>query len=199
MPTLTSGGSIVVPHGFVGQRVLELVGRLPLHLVGAGTHDHIATPGLERSQGRDPRKTAVPAHPLSAHFLGSLSPSLHREFTDKFKLVLDPSYGVFGSRKCLFKSLATAQKIRSGRPACRGDLRQRSSIATANEVPAGRARRSSSSRRWNDAGAITKILTVPQRRLILTAGYIPATSLIRMKMDTFSSLVGPRNSLSKGE
>ena len=77
---------------FQRQPVLGLAGRVSLHLVGLGADHHLAAPGLERSPRGEPQR-GLPAHPFLALFVGAAVPALHREFLDKFKLLLLQAMG----------------------------------------------------------------------------------------------------------
>ncbi len=49
VPTLLSGGSVVVPHGFSVSQFWDWLDDCALHVVGPGADHHLATPGLGRS------------------------------------------------------------------------------------------------------------------------------------------------------
>ena len=66
IPTLMSGGSVVVPHRLRRQRILELDGRPSLHLVGRWCRQLYRNFWIGRTQRRIVGRTAFRAHPLLA-------------------------------------------------------------------------------------------------------------------------------------
>ena len=75
------------------QSVLGLAGRISLHLVGGSADDHLAIAGLERSRRL---ASATPTFKRIRFIRSSsapLSPSLQREFMDKFPIRLIQAMG----------------------------------------------------------------------------------------------------------
>ena len=97
------------PARVCGQRLLELVGRLPLHLVGVGPDDHFATPGLEGPKSREPG-SLLPAHPIFAHFFGAALTIVASRVYWKIQAAAHPSDGIIGSRQRVFESSASGHE-----------------------------------------------------------------------------------------
>jgi amino acid adenylation domain-containing protein len=92
LPTLTSGGSVVVPHGFVVSEFWDW-----LTNYGCTWSALVPTIVSQLLDWKDPKAASRASALQRIRFLrtssGPLSPSLHREFLEKFKLLLIQAMG----------------------------------------------------------------------------------------------------------
>ena len=132
MPTLTSGGSVVVPHGFLVNEFWNWLD--DYRCTWSAVVPTIISQLLDWQDPRARRKNGhVRAHPLPAHILGSIVTRTASRVCRQIQPGADPSDGVIRSRQCVLESLASAQEQDRFSRSCRGDSRQRLLAATAQK------------------------------------------------------------------